>query len=186
MKIKVNEKTDNPLLNRQDISFTVEHPGTSTPLRLDIRAKLVAMLNCKEDELFIIKLSGLYGQATAKGLAHLYPSKEAALQHEPAYIIKRHSKEDIASSETPPPPAPKEEKAKEPAKEEKAKEPAKEEKAKEPAKEEKAKEPAKEEKAKEPAKEEKAKEPAKEEKAKEPAKEEKAKEPAKEEKSESN
>ena len=135
MKIKIKDKTDNPLLNRQDISFTVEHPGTSTPIRLDVRAKLVAMLNCKEDELFIIRLSGLYGQATANGLAHLYPSKEAALQHEPAYIIKRHPKETPAASEAPPPPAPKEEKAKEPAKEEKAKEPAKEEKAKEPAKE---------------------------------------------------
>jgi len=139
MKIKIEDKTENPLLNRQDISFTVEHQGTATPVRLDVRAKLVAMLNCKEDELFIIKLSGLYGQATAKGLGHLYPSKEAALEHEPAYIIKRHTKEDAASAEAPPPPAPKEEKAKEPAKEEKAKEPAKEEKAKEPAKEEKAK-----------------------------------------------
>jgi small subunit ribosomal protein S24e len=135
MKIKIEEKTDNPLLNRQDINFIVEHPGTATPLRLDVRAKLVAMLNCKEEELFIIRLSGLYGQATAKGLAHLYPSKEAALEHEPQYIIKRHSKEE-APSEAPPSPTPKEEKAKEPAKEEKAKEPAKEEKAKEPAKEE--------------------------------------------------
>jgi ribosomal protein S24E len=147
MKIKIEEKSANPLLNRQDITFTVEHTGTATPVRLDVRAKLVAMLNCKEEELYIIRLQGLYGQATAKGYAHLYPSKEAAIEHEPEYIIKRHTKEEAAAPEAPPPPAPKEEKA--PAKEEKA--PAKEEKA--PAKEEKA--PAKEEKA--PAKEEKAK-----------------------------
>ncbi|MDO8055685.1 MAG: 30S ribosomal protein S24e [Candidatus Hermodarchaeota archaeon] len=117
MKIKIEDKTDNPLLNRQDIHFTVEHLGTATPLRLDVRAKLVAMLNCKEEELFIIKLSGLYGQATAKGLAHLYPSKEAALEHEPTYIIKRHSTEETPAAEPPPPPTPK----KAPATEEKAK-----------------------------------------------------------------
>ena len=121
MKIKIEDKIDNPLLNRQDIHFTVEHPGTATPLRLDVRAKLVAMLNCKEEELFITKLSGLYGQATVKGLAHLYPSKEAALAHEQAYIIKRHAKGEVASTESPPSSAPKEEKAKEPVKEEKSK-----------------------------------------------------------------
>ena len=85
MKIKIEEKHENSLLKRQDITFLVDHSGTATPSRIDLRAKLAAMLNSKEDQLYIIKLSGLYGQSTSQGYAHLYPTKEAALKQEQAY-----------------------------------------------------------------------------------------------------
>ena len=103
MKIKVKEKLDNKLLNRQDITFLVEHPGTATPRRLDVRSKLAAILNCKEDQLFIIELAGLYGRSSAKGLAHLYPSKEAVLSQEYEHIIKRHEIVEEAPKEEIPP-----------------------------------------------------------------------------------
>ena len=96
MKIKIEEKHENILLTRQDITFLVDHSGTATPSRVDVRAKLAAMLNCKEDQLYIIKLTGLYGQSTSQGFAHLYPSKEVAVTHEQAHIIKRHTKEEAA------------------------------------------------------------------------------------------
>ncbi|MHA2406003.1 MAG: 30S ribosomal protein S24e [Candidatus Hermodarchaeia archaeon] len=115
MKIKIEEKHENSLLNRQDITFLVDHSGTATPSRIDVRAKLAAMLNSKEDQLYIIKLSGLYGQSTSQGYAHLYPTKEAALKQEQAYIIKRHTIEEAAPTpaKEPTPPAP-EEKGEEP------------------------------------------------------------------------
>jgi small subunit ribosomal protein S24e len=115
MKIKIEDKHENSLLNRQDITFLIDHTGNATPTRNDVRAKLAAMLNSKEDQLYIIKLSGLYGQSTSQGYAHLYPTKEAALKHEKAYIIKRHTIEEAAPPPAmePTPPAP-EEKAEEP------------------------------------------------------------------------
>ncbi len=123
MKIKIEEKHENSLLNRQDITFLVDHSGTATPPRNDVRAKLAAMLNSKEDQLYIIKLSGLYGQSTSQGYAHLYPTKEAALTHEQAYIIKRHTIEEAtpppAVEPTPPAPEGKGEEPTEPPKEEK-------------------------------------------------------------------
>ncbi len=138
MKIKIEDKQENPLLKRQDITFLVDHTGAATPTRLDVRAKLSAMLNCKEDQLYITKLNGLFGQSTSQGYAHLYPSKEAAQVQEQNHIIKRHAIEEVA------PPTPKEpveaapeekiEEAKEPLKEEAEKPPKKEEK-KEEAKE---------------------------------------------------
>jgi len=96
MKIKIEVNVDNKLLNRQDITFTVEHVGESTPPRLDVRAKLSALLNCKEDQLYIVELGGKYGVGTSKGLARLYPSKEAALKQELKHIIKRHEKKGAA------------------------------------------------------------------------------------------
>jgi small subunit ribosomal protein S24e len=155
MKIKIEEKHENPLLKRQDITFLVEHTGTATPPRVDVRDKLAAQMNCQTDQLYVIKLQGLYGQSTTRGLAHLYASKEEAMTQEQTHIIKRHSPEEAA----PAPPAPKEEPEIAPEEKIKEKPPKKEkppEEAKPPKKEKKAaKEPAKEEP--KPAKEEKKK-----------------------------
>jgi small subunit ribosomal protein S24e len=146
MKINVEEKTENLLLNRQDITFQVDHTGSATPPRSDVRAKLAAILNCKEDQLYIIKLDGLYGQSTTQGYAHLYPSKEIALAQEQAHIIKRHpgkepetkapkeKKEDEMEADTGKPPKeepPKKRDEKAPMKEEKEGKPKKEEAKKE-------------------------------------------------------
>ncbi|MFX1319034.1 MAG: hypothetical protein ACFE9D_02250 [Promethearchaeota archaeon] len=94
MKIKIEEKNDNALLQRQEITFLIDHTGTATPPRVDARAKLAAMLNCKEDQLYIIKLVGQYGQSISQGYAHLYPSKEAAETQEQTYIKKRNGAEE--------------------------------------------------------------------------------------------
>ena len=174
MKIKIKEKNENPLLKRQDITFLVEHSGTATPPRLDVRDKLAAQMNCQTDQLYVIKLQGLFGQSSTRGLAHLYASKEEALAQEQAHIIRRHSTEEAAPA-APAPPAPKEEVGVAPEEKIEEKPPAEEEKkeAKPPKKE---KPPAEEEKkeAKPPkAKKKAAKEPAKEEPK--PAKKEKKK-----------
>jgi ribosomal protein S24E len=100
MKIKIENKVDNKLLHRQDITFQIEHPGSSTPQRLAVRAKLAALLNCQEDQLFIIELAGVFGRGSTRGYARLYPSKEAGLAREDKHILKRHEpkEEGTASS----------------------------------------------------------------------------------------
>ncbi len=142
MKIKIEEKNENTLLKRQDISFQVDHTGTATPPRRDVRAKLAAMLNCKEDQLYIVRLAGLYGQSISQGYAHLYPSKEAALELEQDYIKKRHAIEEAPQPTPvkPPEPAPEEKPPKaEPPKKKEPEKPPKEVTTKAPKKETKPK-----------------------------------------------
>ncbi|MFX1474553.1 MAG: 30S ribosomal protein S24e [Promethearchaeota archaeon] len=98
MKISIENKVDNQLLHRQDITFHVDHSGSSTPKRLEVRAKLAALLNCQEDLLYIIELSGVFGRGSTRGYARLYPSKEAALTQEYKHIIKRHEPKEEESS----------------------------------------------------------------------------------------
>jgi ribosomal protein S24E len=147
MQIKIQQKVENKLLNRQDITFLVDHAGAPTPPRLEVRAKLAAMLNCKEDQLYIVAVAGVFGSSTSKGEARLYPSSEIALVREQKHILTRHkTKEERKAEES--------KKAEAKAKEEEAKE-------KEPKKKEaKAKEAKEEEaEAKEPKKEGKEKKP---------------------------
>jgi ribosomal protein S24E len=147
MQIKIQQKVENKLLNRQDITFLVDHAGAPTPPRLEVRAKLAAMLNCKEDQLYIVAVAGVFGSSTSKGEARLYPSSEIALVREQKHILTRHkTKEERKAEES--------KKAEAKAKEEEAKE-------KEPKKKEAKAKEAKEEEAKE-------KEPKKEGKEKKP------------------
>jgi len=146
MQIKIQQKVENKLLNRQDITFLVDHAGAPTPPRLEVRAKLAAILNCKEDQLYIVAVAGVFGSSTSKGEARLYPSSEIALAREQKHILTRHKTKEERKVEE-------EKKAEAKAREEEAKEkaPKKEAKAKE-AKEEGAeeKEPKKEGKEKKP------------------------------------
>jgi ribosomal protein S24E len=144
MQIKIQQKVENKLLNRQDITFLVDHAGAPTPPRLEVRTKLAAMLNCKEAQLYIVAVAGVFGSSTSKGEARLYPSSEIALAREQKHILTRHKTKEERKAEE-------DKKAEAKAKEEEAKEkaPKKEAKAKE-AKEEEAKaKEAKEEEAKE-------------------------------------
>ncbi len=98
MKISIENKVDNQLLHRQDIRFQIEHSGSSTPNRLAVRAKLAALLNCQEDQLFIIELAGVFGRGSTRGYARLYPSKEVALVKEDKHILKRHEPKEEEST----------------------------------------------------------------------------------------
>jgi small subunit ribosomal protein S24e len=150
MKIKIEEKQENPLLTRQDISFLVDHSGEATPARNDVRDKLAAMLNCKEDQLYIVKFNGQYGQSTTRGYARLYPSTEVALSKEQKHIIKRHSTEEEAAPpgmEIPEPASKEPPKSEDEKPEEKSEKPAKKEEPEKPSKKEA---PKKEKKKEEP------------------------------------
>ena len=134
MQIKIQQKVENKLLKRQDVTFLVDHAGAPTPPRLEVRSKLAALLNCKEDQVYIVALAGVFGSSTSKGEARLYPSSETALAQEQKHILRRHkSKEERKAEQA----KEAEEKAKEEAA--KPKPPKKEEKGKE-AKEEEGKE----------------------------------------------
>lgn len=93
MEIIINSKKENQLLEREEITFTVNHDLKGTPSREEIRNKLAALLNVDIQKLFIEKVETDYGAAKSKGIANVYKSQERALLIEPKYIVKRHSGE---------------------------------------------------------------------------------------------
>ena len=143
MKVEIVEKSENPLFQRVEIKFKVDHAGKPTPKRLDVRAQVAAQLGVSQELVVIDKLAGAYGKQEASGIARAYGSKERLVALEPKYLLVRG--------------LPKEEKPKEESKVEKPKKP--EEKPKEEKAEEKKQEKPKEEvKQEKKAQEEKVKE----------------------------
>ncbi|MEW6593207.1 MAG: 30S ribosomal protein S24e, partial [Candidatus Hadarchaeota archaeon] len=76
MKVEILSKVDNPLLKRVELRFTVDHSGSPTPKRLEVRGELASQLGVPEDAVAIDNISSLHGQQTASGTARAYGSKE--------------------------------------------------------------------------------------------------------------
>jgi len=146
MKVEIVEKSENPLFQRVEIKFKVDHAGEPTPKRLDVRAQVAAQLGVSQELVVIDKLAGAYGKQEASGIARAYGSKERLAALEPKYLLVRG--------------LPKEEKPKEESKVEKPKKPEEKPKEEKPekAEEKKQEKPKEEVKQEKKAQEEKVKE----------------------------
>ena len=135
MKVEIVKKSENPLFQRVEIKFKVDHAGGPTPKRLDVRAQVAAQLGVAEELVVIEKLAGAYGRQEASGIARAYSSKERLEALESKYILVRglpkEAKPEEKPAEKPKAEKPEKPKAEKPEPEEKKIEAKKEEKPKE-------------------------------------------------------
>jgi small subunit ribosomal protein S24e len=89
LKIEISEKVENPLLQRTDIKFKVDHSLGPTPKRLDVRAQLAGQLGVPEEVVIIDKLASMYGRQVASGIARVYSSRKVLEDLEPKYLLQR-------------------------------------------------------------------------------------------------
>lgn len=101
MKVEIVEKSENPLFQRVEIKFKVDHAGEPTPKRLDVRAQLAAQLGVAEELIVIEKLAGAYGRQEASGIARAYSSKERLEALEPKYMLARGLPKEAKPEEKP-------------------------------------------------------------------------------------
>jgi small subunit ribosomal protein S24e len=89
MKIEILKEFENQLLSRKELECIVRHPRAPTPTRAEIRDKLVALLNCDKEALFVEKITSEFGIPTTKIYARVYATSEGE-KVEPSHIIKRN------------------------------------------------------------------------------------------------
>ena len=90
MEITINEKIDNPLLNRTEIRFECTYQGDATPKVLDVKNRLVATLNVDKNLLVVHKLKPSYGEGKANGYAKLYDSDENLAKIEREHVVLKN------------------------------------------------------------------------------------------------
>jgi len=120
MKVEIVERKENPLLERLEIKFRVDHSGAPTPKRLEVRSQLAAELGVAEELVVIDKLASTAGRQVASGIARAYSSKKRLEELEPEYLLKRGLPKETKPEEKPEEAKP--EKPKEAKPEERAKE----------------------------------------------------------------
>ncbi|RLI08623.1 30S ribosomal protein S24e [Candidatus Bathyarchaeota archaeon] len=81
----------NPLLERKEVYFEIDHSDTgSTPKREDVRELLAEHFGVEAERVVVRRIETLTGSLSARGEAHIYDSVETAFLVEPDYILKRN------------------------------------------------------------------------------------------------
>ena len=76
MEIEFISEKENKVFNRKEIKFYVDYDGEATPKVLDIKSKLVALLNTKKELLVVDNVQPHYGEPKALGYAKVYDTVE--------------------------------------------------------------------------------------------------------------
>lgn len=95
MEIRITDEKENPLLSRTEIKFECLYHGEPTPKILEVKKKLVAMLNTDKDLLVVDTLRPYFGEGKAEGYAKLYQDKKALKEIEPKHIIEKNLEEKV-------------------------------------------------------------------------------------------
>lgn len=90
MDIEITEKKENPLLDRMDVRFVIQHEGEKTPTREQVRKALASALGKKAELTVIDNMESHFGRGSTKGFAKVYVDVEKARYHERDYILKRN------------------------------------------------------------------------------------------------
>ena len=92
MELNITNEVQNPVLERKEIEFEIN--TAVTPSREEIKRKLAALKNAKE-ELIVIKYARqLFGEHRVVGKAHIYKSAEMLKRVEPKYLLERGKKKE--------------------------------------------------------------------------------------------
>lgn len=98
MEINVIEKTENPLLDRTEIKFDCTYQGESTPKILEVKNRLVAVLDVDKNLLVVDKVKPQFGEGKAIGYAKLYGSTESLSTIEQKHVLVKNQEPSKESS----------------------------------------------------------------------------------------
>jgi len=90
MEIEINSKKNNPLINRTEVHFTINHKGESTPNREIVRSELAEKLNVKKEDVIVDNIHTSFGIQQIKGYAKIYNTVDNAKGWERSHILERN------------------------------------------------------------------------------------------------
>ena len=100
MEIEFIEEKENKLFNRKEIKFYVDYDGEATPKVLDIKSKLVALLNAKKELVVVDNVQPHYGEPKALGYAKVYDTVDDLTYIETNHVLAKNEEVAEAADET--------------------------------------------------------------------------------------
>lgn len=88
MEVNIIDKKNNPMLERDEVSFEVSFSG-ATPSFADVRKEVVKKLKSNEKLTIIDSVAQRFGEHVARGYVKVYKN-EQALKVEPEHRIKKN------------------------------------------------------------------------------------------------
>lgn len=88
--IEIIEEKKNPLIDRTEIKFRIDHFGKGTPNRLEVKKKISAMQGSNEKLTIIKNLGTHFGASYTIGKASIYSNSKDLQYFEPFHIQVRN------------------------------------------------------------------------------------------------
>lgn len=92
MDLCIVKESENKTLERTELAFEVEN-AVKTPSRQELRKRIAALKNSREELVSIDFVKQCFGEHRAKGKAFVYADIERLKRTEPKYLLERESKE---------------------------------------------------------------------------------------------
>lgn len=99
MEIDIINKKENKSLDRTEVKFNCIYEGEATPKILDVKNKLVALLDTQKDLIVVDSLQPHYGETKAAGYAKIYGSKDSLDDIETEHVVAKNKEAEIESSD---------------------------------------------------------------------------------------
>ncbi|MGB9937949.1 MAG: 30S ribosomal protein S24e [Methanobacterium sp.] len=99
MDIEIKDKIENPLLNRTEVHFDCVYQGESTPKIMDVKNKLVAILDADKNLLVVDNVLPKFGEGKAEGYAKIYDSEESLKEIEQKHVLDKNAEPQDEESE---------------------------------------------------------------------------------------
>ncbi len=99
MDIEIIEKKENVLFDRTEVKFIVSYVGEPTPKLLDVKSKLVAMLDTKKELIVVDNIQPGYGEPKATGYAKVYCRESSLIDVEKPSIIEKNKEPEAPAEE---------------------------------------------------------------------------------------
>ena len=88
MNISIDSRTGNALQGRTDVSFSLTFDN-AIPSRKEVREGLSMALSAPSERIVVVRLDNAFGTHQATGVAHIYPTPDAALKIEKKHLLVR-------------------------------------------------------------------------------------------------
>ena len=99
MDIEIIEKKENILFDRTEVKFNCLYEGEATPKILDVKHKLVALLDTKKELIVVDNLQPGYGEPKAVGYAKVYGREASLLDVEKDSVIAKNKEPEAPAEE---------------------------------------------------------------------------------------
>jgi small subunit ribosomal protein S24e len=90
MKIEIESREENKLLNRVEVRFRVVHTKEKTPAREETKKQIAANLQVPAELVVIDYQKSKFGKHYTEGYAKVYRTKEEAMALEPDFLLIRN------------------------------------------------------------------------------------------------
>ena len=89
--MNIDQRIENPILQRVELHFTMDHPANPTPSLKEMIDFITKMEpGAKKECTFILDVTSRFGRSMTTGVAHVYENDEAASSTVPNYVKDRH------------------------------------------------------------------------------------------------